>query len=497
MSRLNQPIPRGVQTTPTRSHEGGDAVLFDDPLRELALTAVSTYIGEDTFYERADARLDRLIGLTADATKRNPRGTADLIRKLRSEYKIRTASIVMAVTYALAGGLRPRAVVASALQRPDEPAEFVAHWIARTGRRTLPGGIQRGVGDAVSRMYTPAGYLKYKGAAARGVSMADVIELVHPPASGTEQAALYKYILDEAHHKDGKAESVEMLRLRKELMSLDNDLRRAYLRSNPGIFPRAGMTWEALSGWLPGGMDAEAWGFAIPHMGVMALLRNLRNFDDAEVPPRVRQLVINAICDEEKVLRSRVFPYQVWSAYREVHSDHWLVPLGQTFEHACGSLPDLSRSLVLVDASASMRSTLSQRGTICRMEVAALMGVALGRQEGSTVAIFGDTSEEVRIPKGASTLRLVAKVQSMIRSVGSSTYGHTAIRARFRPGQHKRVVMFTDDQMWDNPHLSSHVPTIISVNLAGERSVSSAGKGRYNIGGFSDATFAAMADLVK
>jgi hypothetical protein len=45
----------------------------------------------------------------------------------------------------------------------------------------------------------------------------------------------------------------------------------------------AGVTWEALAGWLQGPMDKAAWEAIIPSMGVMALARNLRNFDEAGV----------------------------------------------------------------------------------------------------------------------------------------------------------------------------------------------------------------------
>ena len=53
----------------------------------------------------------------------------------------------------------------------------------------------------------------------------------------------------------------------------------------------AGMTWEALAGWLQGPMDAAAWEAVIPSMGYMALLRNLRNFDEAGVSDEVAERV--------------------------------------------------------------------------------------------------------------------------------------------------------------------------------------------------------------
>jgi hypothetical protein len=60
------------------------------------------------------------------------------------------------------------------------------------------------------------------------------------------------------------------------------------------------------------------------------------------------------------------------------------------------------------------------------------------------------------------------------------------------------VVIFTDDQQHDSGRVSlDHVPLIYTFNLAGYRpSALPAGeKGRCTLGGFSDATFTAMAVL--
>src|SRR5690606_38818577 len=78
-------------------------------------------------------------------------------------------------------------------------------------------------------------------------------------------------------------ESLRLLRARAELLALPVAERRGVL-ADPGRLTAAGMTWEAVAGWLQGPMDAEAWAAVIPSMGYMALLRNLRNFDEARIP---------------------------------------------------------------------------------------------------------------------------------------------------------------------------------------------------------------------
>ena len=68
---------------------------------------------------------------------------------------MRSAAIVMAAEYVAAGGANGRAVIAAALQRPDEPAEMLGYWFTTHGRN-VPMPVKRGVADAVRRLYTSA-----------------------------------------------------------------------------------------------------------------------------------------------------------------------------------------------------------------------------------------------------------------------------------------------------------------------------------------------------
>jgi len=89
-------------------------------------------------------------------------------------------------------------------------------------------------------------------------------------------------------------------------------------------------------------------------------------------------------------------------------------------------------------------------------------------------------------------------VVGLIGSVGHATYGHTAIARHFDPKRHRRVVLFTDDQQHDSGRIRlDHVPLIYTFNLAGyaPSALPAGHRGRYTLGGFTDATFTAMAVL--
>jgi TROVE domain len=489
----------------TRTHEGGEA-FAPDLESELFLLALTNMAGEDTFYERADKRDARFVELVHAVTVSNPAfiagadveaGKVGLAQYLRETMLMRSAAVVMAAEYVAAGGEHGRSVVARALQRADEPAELLGYWLTRHGRN-VPMAVKRGIADAVRRHYTERAALRYDGRT-RQVRMADVIEMTHPSPRDDRQSALFKYLLDRRHRDDAHADTevLPVLAAAAELDAVPMDGRRAVLRARgPVVLTEAGFSWERVSGWLPGGMDAEAWEAVIPSMGVLALVRNLRNLDQAGISNAAIDAVIAKITDADEVAKARLFPYQVWAAYDHAPSDNWKRALGGTLEHTVTNIPALDGTLVVIDTSGSMQATVSGRSTMSRVEVAAIMAMATAKRASNVdVVIFGKTNKLVRKFEGMSVLRGVEEVVRSVGSVGHATYGHTAIARWFDPTRHRRVVMFTDDQQHDSGHVRlDHVPLIYTFDLAGYRpSALPAGEGgRYKLGGFTDATFAVM-----
>ena len=467
---------------------------------ELFLMAATFMATEPTFYETAEAREARFADLVHRVTASNPDFVARLAPYLRKELKIRSASIMLAAEYVAAGGDGGRAVVNSVLQRGDEPAEMVGYWHSRYGR-AMKMAIKRGVADAATRLYNERSALRYDGLG-RGIRMADVIELTHPKPRDAAQSELFKWLLDKRHHNDAVANPnvLPVLAASAAQADIPADERRAMLRATgTDTLAKAGTSWERLAGWLPGGMDAEAWDAVIPSMGVMALIRNLRNFDEQGISRRSVSTVLAKITDADEVAKARLFPYQVWAAYKFAPSDNWKAALGTTLELTTQNVPSLDRTLVVIDTSGSMQAPVSAKSRMRRVEVAAVMAaVTAARSTRTDTVIFGQFNKAVRFRKGMSTLGRVDHVSTLIGSVGHATYGHTAIRDHFNPTRHDRVVMFTDDQMADAGAVDiSHVPVIYTVDLAGyrPRSTPIGQRGRYALAGFSDATFSLMQTL--
>ena len=504
--RPNLTAPIRTLNRRARTYKGG-AAFVRDAESELFLLAATNMVGEDTFYERATDRDARYVDLVHQATATNPAfiagadpdaGRIGLAQYLRQNMLMRSAAVVMAAEYVAAGGPSGRSVIARTLQRADEPAELIGYWMATKGRN-LPMPVKRGVADAVRRLYTERAALRYDGLS-RQLRVADVIELTHPQPKDDRQSALFRYLLDRRHHDDAVADTgvLPVLVAAAGLDAVPLDERRAVLRARgPAALAEAGFSWERLAAWLPGGMDAQAWEAVIPSMGVMALVRNLRNFDQAGITETAVESVIAKITDPAEVAKARLFPYQVWAAYKNAPSDNWKRALGRTLEQTVANIPDLDGTLVVIDTSGSMQAPVSRRSTMSRVEAAAVMAMATTKRASDVdVVIYGQTNAAVRGLHGASVLAGVDQVVRSVGSVGHATYGHTAIARRYDPRRHRRAVIFTDDQQHDSGQVNlDHVPLVYTFNLAGYHpSALPAGeRGRYTLGGFTAATFPAMA----
>jgi hypothetical protein len=398
---------------------------------------------------------------------------------------MRSASIVVAAEYVRAKGPHGRAVVSSVCARADEPAELLAYWLARHGRK-LPMAIKRGVADAACRLYNEQSALKWDSSNAN-VRMGDVIELTHPRPLTESQSQLFHYLLDKRHKRDDIHAGDALTRLAQahQFDAIPEDQRREWIKTNP--LPEL-YTWERLSGWLPGGMDAEAWEYAIPNMGYMALLRNLRNFESTGVSTLVLDDVAKIIGDPAKVAESHQLPYRFWSAYKNSGTMRFGAAIESALEASVTSVPKFSgRTLVAVDTSGSMRSVVSSHSQVMCVEVAAVFAAAVGARSDIDLMIYADRGQRVE-PRPSSVLRSVEQIAGLVGSVGHGTATWPSVLSQYS-GQ-DRIIVFTD--MQDNPGRVGRLPKVpVYVWDLRGYGVSNIepGSGRYLLSGFNDASF--------
>jgi hypothetical protein len=495
--------PIAAEATPsTLTHEGGPGYLRGSK-SELFLLAVANMVGEDTFYESAGARDSRFAQLVARVAVEDVEWFGGFLPWLRTEANMRSASLVAAaeaVRARLAAGLSGdnRTLVSGVLARADEPGEFLAYWMSRFGR-AVPKPVKRGVADGVRRLYSQRSLLKYD-TVSHAFRFADVIDLVHPEPADDKawQGALFRYALDRRH---GRSEPVPgdlaMVGANARLRALAADEPHALL--DAARLAEAGMTWEDALSLIGSTVDkADLWAAMIPSMGLMALARNLRNFDEAGVADSVAEQVIARFTDPEQVARSRMFPFRWLSAYEAAPSLRWGHALDRALQASLANLPALGgRTLILVDTSSSMTGRpVSKRSTVSPLKAAAVFGVALAAK-GERVDLYGFANGVFRhdVAAGASVIREVDRLVRRSGEVGHGTDITGSVRRTY--AGHDRVVIVSDMQTIGGHYgrgVTDAVPAYVPLygfNLGGYRPAAfdAGAPNRIEFGGLTDATF--------
>lgn len=525
MSKFNSPKTRpagGVspvfteQTPSGKTFEGG-AGFARDAKSELFLLAVTNMVGEQTFYEKANDRDSRYEQLVRQVALADGGWMLGFLGWLRGDANMRSASLVAAAESVKArldatkagtevgNGARNREIVNAVLQRADEPGEFLAYWTSKYGR-AIPKPVKRGVADAVGRLYTEYALLKYD-TESHGYRFGDVLDLAHPSPAAPWQGALFKVALDRRHHRENTTIPGPLP------MLLANLQMRLEVREDPevlldaGRLREAGMTWEDALSLAGSKVDkARLWEALIPGMGYMALLRNLRNFDEAGVSDTVAQTVAARLADPSQVARSRQLPMRFLSAYRAAPSLRWSYPLEQALGHCLANIPALpGRTLILVDTSTSMNAGFSKDGTLKRWDAAVIFGVALAQRcataevvsFSSTARTWGDShgahTKPFPLASGESLLRSIDRWKSGGWFLGGGTATAAALRKHVKG--HDRVVVVTDEQAGvDSTDVNGSVPREVPMytwNLAGyERGHAPSGApNRHAFGGLTDQAF--------
>ncbi len=501
-------------TSTVVTNHGGASALARDAKSDLFLLGVMNFVGEDTFYESAKTRDDRFVNLVRTVTAEDPAWVARFVPWLRNEANMRSASVVAAVEYVRAGGPEGRKVIDSACSRADEPAEVLAYWIGTYGR-PIKSSVKRGVSDAARRLWHEKSLAKYD-TNGKQFRFADVINIAHVKPKDDKQARLFKYALDTRYGTSPSTEGLPVLDAAQRVNK--GEVSREDLLADSRLIKDSGVTWEALSGL--GKMDAAAWEAMIPTMGYMALLRNLRNFEQAGISTASTNAVIQRLADEDEVAKSRQLPFRFWSAYKNVQGLQWAWALEQALRHSVRNIPALGgKTLILTDTSASMRAPMSGKSTIERLDAAAVFASALAlRGEKVDLYGFGDGVFKMNVAPGGSILKSVEETN---RRVGEAGHGTNIPGAMSQWDGHDRVVLFSDMQtlgrydrsnLNSNPYLSgsyyrasryaaatpnirnSSIPASVSVfgfNLAGyaNTQIDSSKKNEFELGGLTDQTF--------
>lgn len=182
-------------------------------------------------------------------------------------------------------------------------------------------------------------------------------------------------------------------------------------------------TWESYIS--KHGSNKETWSHAISLMGHMALLRNLRNFEDNNVDENLYLDKLIQTVDNGKQL-----PFRYYSAYKAIKNNNKnksskvLDTIEECLELSLKNVPQFKGKVMsLCDNSGSAHGTMtSSYGSVTISDIANLTGVITGKcAEDGYVGIFGDKLDIVPIRKKSSIFDQLKEITTKAYSIGQGT----------------------------------------------------------------------------
>lgn len=430
-----------INTKPAviRTHEGAPARRISS-IDELRRTTLACLLWESGFYESGEAVADRIKRLVPLC---DPTEVAELAIKVREEQHLRHVPLLLVRELARDSSRCPAGLISNTLyrviRRADELAEFLAlYWADK--RQPLSKQVKKGLALAFGK-FSEYALAKYNRNYI--VKLRDVLFLSHAKPKDEAQVALWK-------------------RLAEGTLATPD-------------------TWEvALSA---GGDKKEVFERLLSEgkLGYLALLRNLRNMQQANVRT---DLIFTALLDGAR--RSKALPFRFLAAARAVPA--WEAQLDEAMQLATAGLPKLpGKTVVLVDASGSMRCQLSAKSDLSRFDAAAALAVLIrGVCSDARVFRFEERAYEVPARKG------MAIVDALGRPGGGTMLGQAVIDVSRACYGMDRLIVVTDEQSADrvgNPGCLGYM-----INVASNKN--GVGYGDWiHIDGFSESVVSYISEI--
>lgn len=436
-----------------RTHEGAVAQRINADLQLRRLT-LATMLFEDQFYVDGKTIADAI----QEATKHVSTDTLSALAfECRTQQKLRHMPLFLTRELARRKDARPGLVadtLEAVIQRADELSEFLAmYWKDQPGRKTLSAQVKKGLARAFCKF---SGFQLAKYNQDNAVKLRDVLFLCHAKPKDPEQAAVWKQLVEGT------------LRLPE------------------------GATWETLQsageGKKTDEQKKEKWEELLKEnkMGALALLRNLRNMQQANVPDAMIRSALKEIKTE------RVLPFRFISAAR--YAPKLEPELEEAMFKCLASQEKIKgKTVLLVDVSGSMEAKISEKSEITRMDAAC--GVAMLLREVCDEAVIATFSHAaVMVP----TRRGFALRDAIVNSQPhGGTYTAGAVQALNQSERgYDRMIVITDEQAHDGAGTPDPLAKGYFINVASYQNGIGYGKWTH-IDGWSEAVIDFIREFEK
>lgn len=497
---------------------GGIAFKIKNPARRLVAMVGSSFFNEPQYYNQDteyDPKKSRgseteaykslngnakdIIATAIDvANSSHPSDLLAIAAWARTELNIRTTPQILLAVAAHEVPTKPfvSGYASRIIQRPDEIKDVFSAYLALFGR-PLPWCLKTTLAAALSTLDERL-ILKYNSA--RHPSFTDVLRMVERRTNYPFTREVFEFVVND---RIINSEKTPVFFAHKALMGLKDFDKVAEKWAS-----KARATWEVLlSKFGNSARKKDLWKYLIKteKLGYMALLRNLRNIEEAGVSREHLLGAAEKIADPVQVRASKQLPFRFVAAHEQVETREFKNAVSAAADIAADNCPELPGvTAILVDESESMDTPLSGLSKMSRRQAAnTLAAILVKRSPGCVVVPFGDIAQVLSlkyIPVERRTIPgIVSELDGTQDIVGCATNAHLAIDSV--PPHVSRIILLSDMQCWDSGESDESVSmamkyywkyspeTILhSINMADYKtSVVSAEDKRVNlVSGFSE-----------
>ena len=431
------------KNTTVRTHEGAKAkrITHEQALRRSVMACM---LWENEFYEDGATISERIVHLVPKVGEEK---CSKIAIEARKEQNLRHVPLLI-VSAMAKNGMKVRETIKNVVNRVDEISELLAvHAVVNKTstddiKSVISAQMKKGLADSFNK-FDEYQFSKYVGKM-NDIKLRDAMFMVHPKPKDDNQAKIFEKIAND------------------ELGTAD--------------------TWESN---LSAGKDKKATfedQLKEGKLGYMALLRNLRNMNQAGVDEKLVKDAIKARKGADKVLPFRFVAAARHAPKYEKELDKALMANLENGEQLKG------KTVVLVDVSASMYQGISMKSDMTRMDAAATLGAVIP-SENLEVYTFSWGVKEVPPRKG------MAGVDAVIRSQPHRGTNLGDAVQEINKISHDRLIVITDEQS------HTRVPdpkckNAYMINVASNRNGVGYGKWTH-IDGFSEAVIKYINEFEK
>lgn len=186
-------------------------------------------------------------------------------------------------------------------------------------------------------------------------------------------------------------------------------------------------TWENLISQF--GSKREVWEYLIDAglIKYMAMLRNLRNFEQAEISDVHWDKVYDKLTKE---MGHKQLPFRFLAARRNVTGQHASSAVDIALDNAVQNVPEIpGTTFIMVDSSASMDRKVSEKSQMSYKDAGYALSAILAKKGGRkvTVAAFGTHLKIVPFSAADSTMAIIKGLERAGKKVNCATHAYLAL----------------------------------------------------------------------